>query len=1142
MNPAHESLSADRGLWLYRAQQLEALLTPLGLLLEHLKPGHWLAPQTVLVGHPGMRQWLQHALAERNPKGIVANLDIVLPSPWLDTLSQQVLGEPLLGIRAWQRDVLRWRILPLLPRLNDPRVAQVLANDHTGREAFALAEALASALTPLMVYREPWLREWDANRAVLQDDALLRETWHALRERSGTRHRGERLVQLAKRLRTLPPQAHDDGPLHVFGLNHLPPLELDVLRALAAHRLVVFHVADPSREHWMGLPTGRQAMQDALDRDDRGEGEFLALDHPLLAGWGRLGQHFLLELERGDLDLEEKQGAQERTQREPETDSSALLQRLQRSFVRNDARVMREGAPSSGEAQRIDASLRIHGCATPLRELEVLHDALCDAFAHHPNLQPADVVVMSPQIERYASLIPAVFGEPGRRDGRWPYHLADVPLSATHALYHAVQRLLALPTQRLSAQSVLDLLDVPALAQRFGIGAGDRDALRHSLQRARVAWGLDGTDRARFGAPPSEEHTITWGLDRALAGHVLGQNHSAPFDLPDGTRLMPLGGVDSGAAQVLGRAHALMLELQEWAALATSERTAEAWSIALKRRLDAVFDAPALDTDSRDALETLKSLVADLLAEWTDAGVSGTLPWAAVRDALLARLSEVPERQRFLAGGITFCGMVPQRAIPFCMVAVLGLDEGALPRHALDSGLDLRRRKPLRGDRDLASDDRYLFLETVMAARWRLHLSHVAMGAHDGLPRNPAAPLADLHSALMRFALPEGCVPEKDELWPWQRKASLQPPALLAALARSTEHSERREEAPDDSSENAALLSTKGNGEPIDLEAVCHFYRDPARSTVQQDLGVRLDAFTDDSLGEHEPLLPRSDPRDAIAKSLIIDALERGTFTAQDEAPESWVLEGRLPPAGLGRALWRSECDKADAVLKAVGRASPEELPLPLPLPTLVSVQVSLSGCELHGQVAVREAHDGTLWLLDVAPNRDEKSLHFGVRVSGFLRWAALRLSTDRPIRVALVAKKGLAKLAQGINAQDEHFLQCHGTAHDANANGLRVQLKALLDFMDDVRAGKRLYLPSTSWAAVSDGHEDDEALIRAWAGGSHQSGERDYAPGYAFLLGRDWDLQPGSDSLNQFREDAAELLRRLPLELHSAQALEGEE
>ena len=1120
------TIDPERGLWLFRASRLEALLDPLEALLTHLPPSSPLAPQTVLVGHPGLRHWLRDGLARLRRESIVAHIDIVLPSPWLDGLARRVLGEPLLGIRAWQREVLRWRLLPLLPQLDDPRVVTALAQDADGREAFALADRLAAALSPLMVYREGWLRHWDEGREAVPGDALLRSAWRALRRGTASRHRGERLVALARRLREgAPPTGLDDGPLHVFGLNHLPPLELEVLRALARHRPVVFHVADPCREHWVGLPSGREAMQRALNNEDRGEREFLALDHPLLAAWGRLGQHFLLELENGELALEERSGKDWEERRDDRT-PQVLLTRLQRSLLLNDMAALAPPSSWGREAARTDASLRVHACATPLRELEVLHDALCEAFASIEGLRPSEVVVVSPCIERYRALIPAVFGEPGRRDGPWPYHLADIPLSATHPIYRALDMALALPTRRLTAQGVLDLLDIDAVAVRFGLDGGARDTLRHALSRARAAWGLDGADRARFGAPDDDAHSLAWGLDRALAGHVFGDRTPGPRTLPDGALVAPLAGVDEGVAEVLGRAHALLMELREWVVLGTSTQTAEEWSALLQRRFEALLGAPALDTDGREALDTAKGLVVTLRDEWRDAGAAAPLRWAAVREALLAKLAAVPERQRFLIGGITFCGMVPQRAIPFRVVAVLGLDEGALPRHVEDGGLDLRRLKPQRGDRDLASDDRYLFLETVMAARERLHLSHVGIGANDGRPRNPAAPLAELLDTLARFAVAPGTdaattlFDAEAGLWPWQRRAPLQPAPLVAALADGPAP-QRSDAATDTVLPSTALPA--GAAWP-DLDTLCRFFQQPAQQLLRQAYGVRLDALEDDRLDESEPLLPRSDPREAWAKQMLLDALASGATVIDEQPPEAWWLEGRLPPGALGHAAWESEADKAR---KALAALRPAESALPWPLPPAQSrpVRLALKGAELRGFVAVHEAADGTLWLLDAAPGKEPKELHFGLRIPAFLRWAALRASTDAPVRVALITKKGVAPWCDVMAAEDALFL-----AHPDRAlalGGVAARVEALVDFRAAVLAGERRYSPATSWAAATT--DDDDAIAEAWEGGDFRTGERDYAPGYAALLGRDWQLLPGSDSLARFRDDARVLAKALP-------------
>src|SRR5262249_9727016 len=194
-----------------------------------------------------------------------------------------------------------------------------------------------------------------------------------------------------------------------------------------------------------------------------------------------------------------------------------------------------------------DRSLQVHVCHGPMREVEVLHDQLHWLFEHHPDLTPADVVVMTPDIEAYAPCIEAVFGgAQGVR--RIPFTVADRSLRAESSLVEAFLGLLELRGSRYEADRLLAPLDTPAVHRRFGLAAGDLDLVQRLVRESAVRWGVDAAMRERLGLPAGPEYTWRFGLDRLLLGFALpGGDHR----LRDG--VLPGAAVEGSDAQGQGR-------------------------------------------------------------------------------------------------------------------------------------------------------------------------------------------------------------------------------------------------------------------------------------------------------------------------------------------------------------------------------------------------------------------------------------------------------------------------------------------------------------------------------------------------------------------------------------------------------------
>ncbi|MDI1252298.1 exodeoxyribonuclease V subunit gamma [Thermomonas sp.] len=1097
---------------LFRASRVERLLVPMQILLRSQGPAHPLAPVQVVVGHAGLRPWLLGQLArDAGREGIAANIDVMLPSTWLERLAQDVLGESAVALAPYRREILRWRIHALLPQVPLVDVQAYLDGGDAARRRFQLADHLAGLFGRYSIYRPDWLAAWAHGNDRIPAEARaspLPWLWKRLRIEIGQPHRGERLQQLAEALAEGHPAAAGDGSaLHLFGISHLAPGELAVFAALSAQRPVALYLPDPCRERdWvLGLPADRAWLHAAWasEQPDQADAAFLAQPHPLLAAWGRMGQEFLLALEDHQLlaDVRDASDAEDSN-----VEAGNRLQRLQDSLRRRDVTLL---APTVTQAEeRKDTSLRVHACHTRLRELEVLRDALLDVLARSPDLTAADIVVMAPDITAYAPLLPAVFGEPGVADAALPYHLADIPLTAAHPLLQAYAHLLDLPLSRLPVAEVLDLLRTPAVMLRFGLDAGGVARIEGWLRQANVVWALDAAQRVREGLPDNPTHSFAWGVDRLLAAHVFGHVDDA-VALPEGSVLPAEAAIEGPQAGELGALDSLLALLAEWQRDATQPRLASAWAKRMEVQLDALFRVSLQDAAGNEALGVLRGLVRDVADVPGKAGVDPQLDYAVVREVLQEGLQAVPARQRFLSGSMVVCGMVPQRAIPFRVVAVLGLDEGAFPRPDRSDGLDLMARHRRSGDRGLRDDDRWLFLETVMAARERLHLSYIGEDVRDGKSRNPAAPLAELMAVLDRHAPPQPCAEGEtpNPQRPWLVRHPLQPfdpryfdggddadPALFSHRDAFATASNPGQEIPPIF---ADLLKPLIDGSavmppatPLPIAAVLGYFRDPARQLLRDGLGLRLDAS--DQFEVEEPLDATLPAIARLPQRLLRMAIEK-QLTTMPEHPPAWLADAGLLASGRpGVSAWLDLREKTDATLQQAVALPLFEHGWPKPWP---AIEAAVGQWQLSGRLPdVVVGPDGAPCVLALQPGKKLKELDYAKRIPLFLQWALLRLDpalAERPVEIVWLLKE-----PPGDDAPWQAWAHAWQQADVPLRKTMHARLAAsvidLLVLFVQAQQQPSAYFPKTTFAR-------DPAA--AWAGGFGGKGERDYAPGYARLL-----------------------------------------
>jgi exodeoxyribonuclease V gamma subunit len=311
----------------------------------------------------------------------------------------------------------------------------------------------------------------------------------------------------------------------------------------------------------------------------------------------------------------------------------------------------------------------------------VLHDQLLSWFAQDPTLRPRDVVVMVPDIDAFSAAIHAVFDQHKRSDPRHiPFEIGDVKDRSVNPLLVALEWLLRLPQQRCRQSEVRDLLDVPAVAARFGLEEDDLPTLG-TLDRGRQrALGPGPAHRAGLGlGSAGEQNAWMFGVRRMLLGYASG----AGARFGDIEPYAEVGGLDA----------ALAGSLAHWSNAcwpgARAGRQPHAGRMGRRRaRCWRASSAPRRGRPHHPGPAGAKRCNAGSRSARTRL-FDEPVPLAVMREAWLGGIDQPALNHQFVSGGVTFCTLMPMRAVPFRVVCLLGMNDGDFPRRAPQSDFDL---------------------------------------------------------------------------------------------------------------------------------------------------------------------------------------------------------------------------------------------------------------------------------------------------------------------------------------------------------------------------------------------------------------------------------------------------------------------
>ncbi|MEV6558981.1 exodeoxyribonuclease V subunit gamma [Nocardia sp. NPDC051756] len=916
-------------LHIHRAERADVLADGLAGLLATPLPDPF-APEVVAVPAKGVERWLTQRLSSvlgvsgavafsasfdaASTDGVAANIQFPSPSA-LVTTALAAASEVRPEDDPWAGERVVWTLLRVIDAsLGEPWCA-VLARhlgaqdpagqDHRIGRRYATAAHLAALFDSYAAQRPALILDWaagsdtdGAGNPVPGDLLWQPELWRRLRAEVGAPSPAERLDAACARLRADAELVPFPDRFSLFGATRLSTDQLAVLSALAQTREIHLWLPHPSPVMWTelaGSPAARSRVADLSGS---------VVSHPLLAGLAR----DVRELQQR---LAESVGSDTHYPISddfvPDRDTSevTLLAALQ-AGIRDD-----RWPPAAVRAG--DGTVQVHSCHGPARQVEVLRECLLGLFAADETLEPRDVLVMCPEVEAFAPLVRAAFGQrvPGTveqaPDSGHPAHrlrvrLADRGRGITNPLLAVIGVLLELADGRVTVTQVLDLAAAETVRRRCGFDDDDIERLREWAAESGARWGIGQRQRQAFGLADFAQNTLNAAVDRILLGVTAGETSEDWLDLA-----LPLDDVDSNDVDLAGRFAEFIDRLAVCLRDLRGPRPAHEWAAVLGRALDLLTDVPDsqawVRTEARQELAAATEHAGDVSLRLADVGV-----------LLHSRLAARPTRANFRTGELTVCTLVPMRSVPHRVVVLLGLDDDVFPRTSGVDGDDVLARNPLLGERDPRSEDRQLLLDAILSAKDKLVVLHTGADPVTGAHRPPAIPVAELLDVLRAHVGAAGmdAVVTRHPLQAFDRRNfRAEHPFSFDTVALAGAQSAGQPPVP----RPAFLPEPLPTPELADvaLADLISFVEHPIRAFLWQRLGLRVPEHEED-IADRLPI-----ELDGLAKWELGERLLAARLTGADAAglrAAEW-RRGTLPPFGFGAAVLDEVEHTVDKLVRA---------------------------------------------------------------------------------------------------------------------------------------------------------------------------------------------------------------------------------
>ena len=809
----------------------------------------------------GMNDWLIGQLTRINT--IFSHYEFQNQDGFMGQVFELLTGEPLRS----NRDAIKFGVYGLLDSKEFKKCFHAVASYYQDNDLrrIQLAEKIADLFDQYQLYRVDMIKKWENGERGTTKEAEKWQMWlwQQLNLPSKESYRKtiyDKLEEDSEKLQQLYPE------IHLFGITIFTGFHLEFYQHLEKYIKVNYYLCLPSQSP--------------------------ELKNSMLESNGTKARELLYQCKEWKSELADFNVG----------NTGTLLVRLQQSILNNEEL----------DDKNLDESIEVTSHYTPVREVETLYNYLLDLFEKewkNGTLKPHDVMVITPDINKYEPFIKAVFRN---APVKLPFRVSGAARNTGNSICAAMELIVNITEEDLTAEKVAGLLEQNRIGMAYKIES--TSYIRGVLNKAGIRFG-------RENRLEDDTHFVSWkyGFEKIILGYAMHTDEA--FDVSyrlteDEKEFLnnepltnyPYKDAEASASYDLLRLKAFVDDLQSLLDEQQTPRTLSEWIALFQEKVmgKMVWSSKFGKDDKEERKQIMKAL--GFVERLIDDTKKEPVPWAVFLNELKKRVFTESAEHNLNSGNITFASAIPVRGLPYKVIAFIGLDNGIFPRQDHHLGFDLMGNDYQPGDRSKKEADKSLFLDTIMAAREKLYLSYTGRSVKDNTKIPPSIVLDTLMDYL-------AMKPVQHPLHGFSKCYNYNGDENGSDNDNEQDHERDKERS------NKKLFTYLYNSEPdprvfkpkkavtakedklleINVKDFVSFFEAPIDWYFKKELGIYYDGDKDDTLPETELFnldhLQQWQMKNDLLKLTPTSADELSLFTREH------IRKGQLPLKNIGRKV-----------------------------------------------------------------------------------------------------------------------------------------------------------------------------------------------------------------------------------------------